>query len=448
MNDIRPPHWPSLAGLKNQEGFTIIELMVAITVFALLMAAAALGMNGALNLTRNNRSRAVAANLASQTVDNIQATDFDQINIGYQQLSPPGCAFCTVDGVDYTIKINTEWVGPTTLTSDCSGGSNANPAYLRASISVEWANMGGALPVQDQTLVTPPVGTFDSNSGNIGVLVLDRSAKPEVNIPVSITGPAGSDTVFTTADGCAFFAYLDPGSYTVSLGSAGYVNDQGVASPSQVVTVVAGSTVQTQVNYDKAATLNLTMVGGSGGTVPNALPYTIFNTGLLPGGSKRISGTGQTGPNRTLSSLFPYLSGYQVWAGSCLDADPQGQKPSGGPYYPGATRDPAIMTTPGGATSGNINMPSLLVNVRKAGVPLAGATVLAVHAADTVNGCSSGQTFTLTGTTDINGNILAALPYGLWTIQVTGQTPTSGWPQVTLNPPYTQPAKSVNVAVN
>jgi hypothetical protein len=59
----------------------------------------------------------------------------------------------------------------------------------------------------------------------------------------------------------------------------------------------------------------------------------------------------------------------------------------------------------------------------------------------------------MSGTTDVNGNILGALPYGLWTVQVkvggVTQTPTSGvWPTITLNPPYTQPAKSVNVAVN
>src|SRR4029077_9840922 len=104
MNCIRPTRWPSMASLKNQDGFTIIELMVAITVFALLMAAAALGMNGALNLTRNNRQRAVAANLAAQSVDKIQAMDFNNINVGFTQFTQP------VDNISYTIKISTEWV--------------------------------------------------------------------------------------------------------------------------------------------------------------------------------------------------------------------------------------------------------------------------------------------------------------------------------------------------
>jgi prepilin-type N-terminal cleavage/methylation domain-containing protein len=445
MKHIFSRPWPSMASLKNQEGFTIIELMVAITVFALLMAAAALGLNGALNLTRNNRSRAVAANLASQTVDGIQATHFDDIYIGNQTTTQ------TVDAVVYTIETNTEWVGPTTLTSDCAGGSSANPAYLRASIEVSWDNMGGALPVKDQTLITPPVGTFNSNSGNIGVLVLDRSAAPREGIPVTINGPSGSQTVFTTTDGCAFFAYLDPGSYTMSVFVAGNVNDQELVTPTQTIAVVAGSTVQTQVNYDRSATLQLTMVGGAGGVVPNQMSYTIANTGLLPGGTKRISGAGQTGPNRTLFNSYPYLSGYQVWAGSCLDADPQGQQPSppGGAYYPGKVRDPALTTNPGATTTGNINMPTLMVTVKKAGVPLAGATVTLVHAPDTGNGCTSGQTFQLPGTTDASGNILAAMPFGLWTAQVASQTPTSGvWPSITLSPPSGTTTRLLNVAVN
>jgi prepilin-type N-terminal cleavage/methylation domain-containing protein len=448
MKHIRSRTWPSLACLKNQDGFTIVELMVAITVFALLMAAAALGLNGALNLTRNNRSRAVAANLASQTVDNIQAKPFDQIPIGNSSTT------FTVDQIAYTIETNTEWVGPTTLTSDCAGGSSANPAYLRASIAVSWMNMGGALPVTDQTLVTPPVGTFNSNSGNVGVMVLDRNAAPREGIPVTLNGPSGVTTIFTTTNGCAFFAYQDPGSYTMSLNLSGNVNDQGVATPTQTIAVVPGSTVQTQVNYDLAAILQLTMVGGAGGAVPDGMPYTIANTGLLPGGTKRISGFGQTGPNRTLSSLYPYLSGYQVWAGSCLDADPQGQKPSppGGAYYPGKVRDPALVTNPGATTVGNVNMPTMLVNVKKAGVPLAGATVKMVHAADVANGCTSAQTLTLVGTTDSNGNILAAMPFGLWTANVyvgaTLQSPTGAWPSITLTPPSGTSTRLLNVAVN
>ena len=92
-------------------------------------------------------------------------------------------------------------------------------------------------------------------------------------------------------------------------------------------------------------------------------------------------------------------------------------------------------------------MPTLLVNVKKAGVPLSGATVTLVHAADVGAGCTSGQNFQLPGTTDVSGNILVAMPFGLWTAQVSGQTPTGAWPSITLSPPSGTSTRLLNVAV-
>ncbi|HXY91247.1 MAG TPA: prepilin-type N-terminal cleavage/methylation domain-containing protein, partial [Acidimicrobiia bacterium] len=268
MNWILRNRRRCLRRLEGEHGFTIVELMVAIAIFAILMTAAALGMNGALNLTRNNRQRSVAANLAAQQMDSIAAEDFSQVPIG---ASPPTTQ--TVDSTVYTITQNSEWVGPTTSTSDCSGGANANPAYLRVTVTVTWPQMNGVLPVQNQTILTPPVGTYDANSGNIGVTVLDRNATPEANIPVTATDSAGNaTTILTTPDGCAFFAYETPGTYTVTMSVAGYVTDQGAQPATSTVSVVAGSSVQSQFSYDRAATLQLTLTGAAGGTVPNAVP--------------------------------------------------------------------------------------------------------------------------------------------------------------------------------
>ena len=71
------------------------------------MAAAALGLNGALNLTRNNRSRAVAANLASQTVDVDPGA-----GLRHDRRGEPRRTTQPVDSIVYTIETNTEWVGP------------------------------------------------------------------------------------------------------------------------------------------------------------------------------------------------------------------------------------------------------------------------------------------------------------------------------------------------
>jgi hypothetical protein len=48
-------------------------------------------------------------------------------------------------------------------------------------------------------------------------------------------------------------------------------------------------------------------------------------------------------------------------------------------------------------------------------VPVVGAQVVAIHSPAT--GCTSGETFSI-GQTDMNGQILFALPYGTWEITV------------------------------
>ena len=445
MNYIRPSRWPSLARLKNQDGFTIIELMVAITVFALLMAAAALGMNGALNLTRNNRQRAVAANLAATQVDKIQAMDFDSINVGYQQITQ------TVDGVNYIVNINTEWGDPrrSPATATAAPTPTRRTCARRSPCSgTTWAARCRCRPDPDHP-ARRDVRLEHRQHRRAG-------PRPQRRAPGQHPGhdQRAIGQRHRVHDGRRLRVLRVPGPGLLHrVPQLRRVRERpGRRQPHADRFGRGRLTVQTQVNYDRAATLSLTMVGGAGGAIPDTMSYTIFNTGLLPTGTKRISGAGLSGPNRTISSLYPTCPATSCGPGPAWTPIRRARA-AGGAYYPGGTRDPALPTSPGGTTTGNINMPSLLVNVRKAGVPLAGARCSVVPRSRHGKGARSGQTWTLSGTTDVNGNILGALPYGLWTVQVKVggvlQTPTSGvWPSVTLNPPYTQPAKSVNVAVN
>ena len=85
-----------------------------------------------------------------------------------------------------------------------------------------------------QTLLTPPAGSGDPNDGHILVQAFDRDALPLAGQTVSLTGPESASQT-TTSDGCAFFAYLDPGTYTASLSTTGYVDRQGGQPASQSV---------------------------------------------------------------------------------------------------------------------------------------------------------------------------------------------------------------------
>lgn len=100
-----------------------------------------------------------------------------------------------------------------------------------------------------------------------------------------------------------------------------------------------------------------------------------------------------------MANLWPYPSGYQVWAGSCLDNDPQ---------FTDQDRGLPITTDPG--TTVPVAVPLGAVEVQGP----ANATITAVHAADSA--CASGLTIAL-GTTAATGKLKTSVPFGTWTIK-------------------------------
>jgi hypothetical protein len=294
--------------------------------------------------------------------------------------------------------------------------------------------MGGVAPVRSDTVLTPPVGAFDPNTGHIAVKVLDRDALPQDAAIVSLTGPQNK-TLPTNSDGCAFFAFLPAGTYTVQLATTGYVDRQSNPTPTQTLGVTIGAISSVQFDYDAAATIQATFVPTAGGTVPADLGLVLANTQYLPSGTRLFPGTGAV---RTVQHLFPALEGFVAWAGECADADPEGIRVVGsvtyGPYWPGATRPLASAPASGETIAVDVAVPTATVQV--VGAAVAGATVRAVHAADSM---CSGANHVL-GTTDAGGNLTTALPYGHWTIQVDGHAPpAAGWPELVVDPTAATP---------
>ncbi len=297
------------------------------------------------------------------------------------------------------------------------------------TVSVFWADMRGVSPAESSTILSPPVGSYDPNNGHIAVKVLGSDATPLGGVPVTVTASGFNRNLTTTSDGCAFFAFVPPASYTVTLGAVGYVDRQGSASPSQVTGVTSGAISSVAFDYDRAAALTLTMGSTGGGSFPSNLSVEVGNAALVPTGSKEFPGSGAI---RTVGNLYPYADGYEAWAGSCADADPEGKDGNGLAFWPGASRDPGFDTAPGGATTGTVNMPTVELHYGDTSVSSGTHSIIATHLAD--NGCPTGLQYTI-GTFSGPATSLVALPYGTWTFQVSGGTPYSGsWPTVPLDP--------------
>jgi prepilin-type N-terminal cleavage/methylation domain-containing protein len=419
---------------RADEGFGLVEMLVSMTILALVMLTMAGQLGAVLKVARNNRNRSVAANLAGREMDIVRNLDFPTLSAQIGQT----VSTATVDAFDYTVTRTLELISQTSTSGACDGGSGNSPAFVRVSIAVTWKGMGSISPVRTQTVITPPVGSYDPTTGHIGVKLLDRNAQPLSGQTVTLSG-AGSGTETTTNDGCAFFAYRAAGTYAVALSSAGYVDSQGTAGPSSPAVVTSGQTTNVAFDYDQAATITATLAPPSSAyTLPTGVAVSLANGRLLPEGVKEIAGTGTT---RSLTNLFPFTDGYEHFAGECADADPEGLNTSVSPataFYPGAQRAAAVAVTPLGTASVTIPLVGVDVTVRDtSGAVQSGAIVTPYHRAD--SGCTALSLGTVTA--DANGVAHIALPYGSWAFKAVkgskSYAPSNPPPTVTLTPSMT-----------
>jgi type II secretory pathway pseudopilin PulG len=82
----------------NDTGFGLLELVVAISLLSLSVLALTLQMSSAMTVSRNNRNRSIAANLASREMDLVRSAKFSTLPLGLTTSAYP------LDGVTYTIK--------------------------------------------------------------------------------------------------------------------------------------------------------------------------------------------------------------------------------------------------------------------------------------------------------------------------------------------------------
>jgi hypothetical protein len=395
-------------------GSSLAELLVAMSVLAVVMVGIGAGVSQGLVLVRNNHSRIVAANLANQEMEILRTTPFEDVPVGRTVKDPAP----SVGGLEYTLERDIQWIPRSATTSAClapTSGPGSGPAYLRVGITVSWPGKVGSRPVRSDTVLTPPVTAYSATAGHVAVTVTDRLGQPAALHAVRVEGPGSPPVRFitTNAEGCAFFAFLPAGTYTVSLDTNSPTThiDQasGGPNPIKTVTVAAGgATAAALFVYDRQATLRVDPEPplGTESTTAMAPPdvaYTLSNTDL-PSGTKVFAGNGEP---RELTGLFPYPSGYGVWAGKC---------PAANPTLNGATSLQTFATEPGEVTDGTLTTALVRLRVVDAlGAPRSGRPATATM--DTGDGCV--ETLPL-GSSNALGEIVVAMPYGPWQFRAGG----------------------------
>lgn len=399
---------------REDDGFTLVETVVALALFGLLVATVATSLAALLSHTRNNQNRTVAANIAQRIIDRLHAVEALQLPEG--DLPPERYA---VDGNEFTVRTNAALVpeGSGSGGSACDTGTG-QLSEKRISVVVTWPDMGAARPVRSDTIRQLTVAELDPTKGTATVRIVDRD-----NVPASghvVTLQPGGLTYTTGEDGCAVFPRLAPGGYTASLSTPRHVDRTGNPRPARSMGVTANRvTKDPGFVYDEQAGLVVDWVAA--GDTPTTYPA-LAGTGVTLANSDFTGGTlglltcpqattcaTPTERGRSVAGLFPAAEGYVAWAGTCSQA-----RPAGSPA--------AVVLQP--STTGSVRVPLARVTVRvlyDEGRPSGTQTMTFRHSAD--GGCPTGiqQSVQFSPST---ATVKVGLPFGRWSVQ-TGDGSTS-----------------------
>lgn len=361
------------ARLGNQSGFTLIEAVFAMVLFAGLAAAMAGLLTSAISANKLARQRTIADQAALEHIESIRRLDYD--DVGTILGNPPGVVNATtpinLTGLDATIFTQIRYVDDPTPTSY---ETSAN--YKRVLVVVR-RDDDNRLLARELTYVAPtsrtPFGGV--NLAIVQPTVIDYGLNvPLENVTVDLlTGPSAPRSDVTDATGQVAFQKLTPNAtptcpsdcYDLTATLSGYVQ---LDAPTRV-NVGPGQTATPTIQIYRPSTINVVLLNSGGG--PYSAPATVRLTSARNGATETFSVTGGSAAITAVAGeqIVPSVQyTAEAWTtGFPLCATPVTQ------YVPDDY--PSVLTstftlTLGPCPSGNVN-----VTVTWGGSPAPGATV-------------------------------------------------------------------------
>ncbi len=417
-------------------GFTIIEVMVAMMVFAIMSIGIAYGIVNALTLSQNSRSRTTAVSLASQDIDGLRQTASASSG-GIQQVTSlpanPGDALPTktVGGVVYTISRDVNWVDSTGATNACGSASGGYLAYKSVVETVSWKSRNQTYSTTMTSAIAPSSAVTSPGNGSITISVKTAAGTGNAGVAITIAPVAGGTGAAltvqpdaTNAQGCAVAVNVKPGDYTVTATEAGGI-DTNQKQPAQQspVTALAGASAYVPFVYDQAATMTLQYAATYNATLPQSMPTTLSSTG---GGQDVITPWADsptvTSATKTAVSVFPF-GNYSVFAGaynsspgatSCLSPNPGAWSSPNAQQQVGVAPS-QVGTSPGQPAS--VSPVQVMAGVVQVG-GMNNSTYIVATTSTTPGagdpGCTAG--YSIKFPTSSSGSQTLALPFGTWKI--------------------------------
>jgi Tfp pilus assembly protein PilV len=344
------------ACLEAQRGDTLIEVMVAALLVALIATASLTGYGAVGHASGTQRNEGQAATLAQQDQARLRGLTITQLSgsSGNQQVTT------AIDGTTYQVTSKSQFISGSNGAASCTTGGTASADEVQTTSTVKWgANFanGGRAAVVLHGVITP------SQGGSLIISATDQTGAGLAGVTATVTGPTTVSPLTTDSSGCAIFAGLAGGSYTVTYSAPGYVDKYGNAPASwsgPVTSTQTATATPLVLAQDGAISATFTTFYNGLSHAATSDTFIASNT-QMPSPSFAIFGTDSTATNNTYAStiassttLFPFAgtnNGYSVYAGGC-QAEP-----------PPAGQVQTATVQPTATTAVVLPLPAMIVNV-------------------------------------------------------------------------------------
>jgi type II secretory pathway pseudopilin PulG len=318
------------ACLGAQRGDSLIEVMVAALLVALIAAAALTGFIAIGHSAGTQRNEEQAATLAQQDQARLRGLTITQLS----GTGGNGVVTTAIDGTTYQVTSKSQFISGSNGASSCTSGGTSSADEVQTTSTVNWGTgstftNGGRAPVVLHGIITP------SQGGSLIISATDQTGAGLAGVTATVTGgPTTVSPLTTDSSGCAIFAGLAGGTYTVTYAAPpGYVDNTGKppANWSGPVTSTQTATATPLVlAQDGAISATFTTFYNGLSQAATSDTFIASNT-QMPSPSYTAFGTNNTFSSTITSSttLFPYAgtnNGYSVYAGGCqAEPPPAGQ---------------------------------------------------------------------------------------------------------------------------
>lgn len=280
-NARRPSRDASGGGFRRHRGdlaFGLIEVMVALMVLLIAIVPLDWLIVSITHQASQARAKVAATGVAEKWLEYYNTLPLSSFPADLPATVPEPAV--VIAGATYHTTVQLQWAETGLSGNLCTPGST--PQVISAISQVTWGSANSPIAstnrVQEQTVINPPYGLLQPNSGFLALQVDGASGPLTTPVGQTVTATVtpspyavgGSTAITVPAGGCIFTTALK-GTYTVSLSSTGtaspylYVDSgEHVAATSKALTVANGATTSYIMTYDEGGAIGLSYPSASG----------------------------------------------------------------------------------------------------------------------------------------------------------------------------------------